>query len=222
MIARTSANRTRFTSQGAALRTVIAWFGGFVAYAGIEHGLGEMLQGWTKPNAPFIESWPDTAAFEIVSGEPALTIMPNLFLAGALTVVVSCAFAAWAIGFVDRPSGWLVLLGLSAALLLVGGGFAPPIMGVILSAAAWRLGAPRTPVGSVGQSFGKSWRWSVGIGVAAYLGLVPGVVVTSLFISVPEVVVYVLGATAFGCLVLALVAGRLADRTEVVATRAAD
>jgi hypothetical protein len=206
----------------AALQTTIAWFGAIVAYAGIEHGVGEMLQGWRAPDALFIESWPDAAAFEIVSGEPALTVIPNLFLTGALTVTVSLALAAWALSFVDRHRGWLVLLGLSAALLLAGGGLAPPLMGGILSLAAWRLHAPREPVGPAGRRFSQSWQWFVAVGVAAYLGLVPGLVVASLVLSVPEVVVYVLGATAFGCLILALVAGRLADRAQLVSTAAVD
>lgn len=196
-----------------AARTAIAWFGAIVAFAGVEHGIGEVFQGWRAADTLFIESWPDVAAFEIVSGEPALTIVPNLVIAGVVTVLVSLAFGAWAIWFIDRPRGWLVLLGLSAALLLVGGGLAPPVMGVILSIAAWRLHARPRSVGSLASRFGRSWPWFVLVGVVAYLCLVPGVVLASLVVTVPELVVYMLGATAFGCLILALLTAQLDDQS---------
>lgn len=64
---------------------MITAFGVVVALAGIEHGVGELLQGATRPDGLFIESWPDTAAFEILSGEPAMTVVPSLLAARRAT-----------------------------------------------------------------------------------------------------------------------------------------
>jgi hypothetical protein len=55
--------------------------------AGIEHGVGEIVQGNRAPAGTMIESWPDSAPFEIVGGEPAMTIVPNLLLTGILASV---------------------------------------------------------------------------------------------------------------------------------------
>ena len=47
---------------------------------GIEHGIGEVLEGYRPTEGVFILSWPDSAFFEIMSGEPAMTIIPNYLL----------------------------------------------------------------------------------------------------------------------------------------------
>ncbi len=42
-----------------ARRLVISTLGGLVGLAGIEHGIGEILQGSTAPAGLFILSWPE-------------------------------------------------------------------------------------------------------------------------------------------------------------------
>jgi hypothetical protein len=61
-----------------ATRTVVSVFGVVAALAGIEHGVGALRQGAVAPSTVVIESWPDTASFEVVGGEPAMTLVPNL------------------------------------------------------------------------------------------------------------------------------------------------
>ena len=122
----------------------VATFGVLAGLAGIEHGIGEVLQGNRAPDGIMILSWPDSALFQIVGGEPAMTIVPNLLLTGILAIVVSLIFLVWATLFVQRKHGGRILLLLSLVLLVVGGGFGPPVLGVIVGLAATRMHAPLT------------------------------------------------------------------------------
>ena len=47
-----------------ATRIVVSAFGALAALAGLEHGVGEFVQGWVAPSS--VMSWPDTAGFEVV------------------------------------------------------------------------------------------------------------------------------------------------------------
>jgi hypothetical protein len=60
-----------------ATRIVASVFGVLAGLAGIEHGVGEMLQGSVQSTGFAIESWPQSAALEVLAGEPAITIIPN-------------------------------------------------------------------------------------------------------------------------------------------------
>lgn len=196
-----------------ASRLVIGAFGAVVAMAGLEHGIGEMLQGPIATPGILIESWPNAAAFEVLSGEPAMTLFPNLFLAGVATVVAALVFATWAVRFVVRRHGGLVLIGLAVLLLLVGGGLAPPLIGVILGLAAVRMtAASRTP-GAVARALAPLWRWALGVGVICYLGLFPGMVLASAVLGIEEEgLVIGLASGAFASLLIALAGARASDR----------
>jgi hypothetical protein len=205
------------TSSISATRIVVSTFGAVVAFAGIEHGVGEILQGPVAPAGLAIESWPDVKAFEILGGEPAMTVVPNLLVTGVLAVIVALALGVWSVKFVERRHGGLVLIGLSVLLLLVGGGFGPPLMGIILGVAATRIGAPsRRPPGSVARAVARLWPWALGAGVLGYLGLVPGVVLLSWFFGVSDSnLVLGLIAVSFAALLVAPVAARAHDRVQV-------
>jgi hypothetical protein len=151
---------------GRATRIVVGTLGALVGAAGIEHGIGEFLQGPVRPDGPLIMSWPDAAALEILSGEPAMTVLPDLRVTGVLAVTVALAVMVWSIWFVAHRHGGLVLVGLSILLLLVGGGLAPPLMGIVLGLVAARIGTTprRAPHASSARSRGPgrgSWapRW---------------------------------------------------------------
>jgi hypothetical protein len=45
------------------------------AFPRVEHGVGELMQPSTDSGSVLIESWPDVAAFERLSGEPAMTLI---------------------------------------------------------------------------------------------------------------------------------------------------
>jgi hypothetical protein len=217
-VSRFNSSRPR-TTEPRATRVVISIFGVVVGLAGMEHGIGEIRQGSTRPDSLLIQSWPDTAAFAILAGEPALTVLPNLLLSGILTIIVALALSIWSVAFVQRRGGGLVLILLSLLLLLVGGGLGPPLVGVILGVAALRMHAfPRREVRRFLRPLAGAWKWLLTVGVAGYLALLPGTVLLYHFAGVAnDTMVYALAALSFGALILSLVAARTADREAALA-----
>jgi hypothetical protein len=211
----TGAKTTRPVAMEArATRGVIATFGILAGLAGIEHGIGEISQGSVPPATLIIESWPDAAAFAILGGEPALTVLPNLLLSGTLTVIIALALAIWSVAFVQRPGGGPVLILLSVVLLLVGGGLAPPLIGLILGVAALKMhSVPRRKPRRFLMPLARHWKWILAVGVGGYLALVPGTVLLYYFAGIAnDTLVYALILISFGGLILSLVAARAADQ----------
>ena len=200
-----------------ATRVTVAVLGTLVGLAGVEHGIGAVLQGPVEPDGLFIMSWPDAAAMEILSGEPAMTLIPNLFVTGVLAVAVGLAVAAWSIWFAHSRYGGLALIGLSVLLLLVGGGIAPPIMGLVVGTVAARIGTvPPRRVGRTGRALAAAWPWFLAGAVLGYLGLVPGVPLASLIGLTSDWVVIGLATFAFANFALALTAARAHDRLQSI------
>lgn len=214
---RTAGRRTLPADGHSATAVVVAVLGALVGLAGVEHGIGEMLQGPVRPDGLFILSWPEAAALEVLSGEPAMTVVPNLLATGALAVLVGLTVAVWSIWFAGRRRGGIVLVALSGALLLVGGGLAPPVMGVILGAVAARIGStsPRPP-GRFWSGVAPAWPWFLAGALAGYLGLMPGMVLASVWGIASEALVIGLAAVAFTGLGLALAGARAYDRLRTV------
>jgi hypothetical protein len=176
-----------------AVRVSISTFGVLAGVAGIEHGIGEMLQGSTRPEGLVIQSWPGSPAFELLSGEPAMTVIPNLLLSGFLTVLFSLAFMVWSVRFIQHKHGSLGLILLSLILLLVGGGFGPPLLGLILGSAGLLAGlsGKRTvqmPPSGLSRLMGKAWPWVYGVGLAAWLMLFPGMPLLAYFAGMDNAV----------------------------------
>ena len=215
-------NRDRTATN--ATRTVVSTFGVVAGLVGIEHGVGEMLQGSVRPEGPVIESWPDSKAFEILGGEPALTVIPNLLVTGIAAVIVAVAVVVWSVRLVDRRHGGLVLILLCVLLLLVGWGFGPPLVGVVIGFGATGTGAAagRRP-GRVAQALGRVWPWISGAAVLGYLSLVPGTVLLGPVLGADNPgLVYSLSACSFTGLILALTAARAADHRRAGPDRPAD
>lgn len=200
-----------------ATRTTVAALGLIAGLAGVEHGIGEVLQGNAPPPALVIKSWPATAAFNILDGEPAMTFVPNLLASGILSILLALAFIVWVTLFIHRPHGGLVLIALSLALLLVGGGFGPPLLGLILGLAATRINAPLrgwhtyVPAG-LRRLLAAVWPWSLGLCLLVWLSMFPGTVLLSHFFGVEDPnLVYALGICMFGLLFLTLAAALSRD-----------
>lgn len=191
-----------------------AVLGTIVGLAGAEHGVGEILQGSMAPDGIVIESWPDTEAFEIVDGEPALTLIPNLLVAGIVTVAISVAVIVWSARWMNRDGDGLSLVGLSALLLVVGGGFGPPLMGLVIGVAVTKANKPaplrqRAPT----RLLARVWPFLLVAATLGYLSLVPGTVLLSHFAGIENPgLVFGLVTFSFSTLVLALLAARAADR----------
>lgn len=126
----------RKTFNGSATRVLACVLGLFTGIGGASHGPGEILQGNVAPGGIYVQAWPQLT---LLGGEPAITIIPNFFVTGVLTIIVGLALAAWAGWFVQRRNGGLALILLSISLLLVGGGIVPPLFGVAAGTIGTRI-----------------------------------------------------------------------------------
>lgn len=200
-----------------AARAVISTFGGYVGLMGMEHGIGEILQGSKAPDGLMILSWPDSAFFHILSGEPAMTILPNLLITGILAVLISLTFGVWSVLLVQRRYSSRILLLLSILMLLFGGGIFPPVLGSLLCAAAARINAPlngwQKHVSSGTRQFmSQIWPWAFGASLLAWLGMFPGVPVLNYFFGIDsETLIYTILAAMFGFLFLATITAFVRD-----------
>ena len=187
--------------------------------AGIEHGIGEILQGNIAPAGIMFTSWPDAEFFRNVGGEPAMSLVPNLLVSGILTILVSLAFIAWATLFVQRRNGGLVLILLSIVLLLVGGGFGPPLSGIIIGVAATRMHASlnerpsRIPAG-MRRFIAPCWPGCLIACVFAWLVMLPGSSILAYFFGVDDpALTLMLILAAFGLLFTTIFIGYVHDGT---------
>lgn len=147
-----------------ATRIVAAGLGVFAGIGGPEHGYFEILRGNVKPESiVFASMGPPCQPEEVWHAcEPAMSIIPNYLVTGILAVIVGIITMVWAAAFVHRKRGGLVLILLSIALLLVGGGLFPPLIGVIAGLIGTRINAPVTRQPTRLTSFlARLWPWSM-------------------------------------------------------------
>jgi hypothetical protein len=159
--------------------------------AGVEHGIGEILQGNTAPKGIMFPSWPDSTFFGFVGGEPAVSIIPNMLITGGLSVAFSIVFILWALLCMRRKSGGLVLILLALIMLFVGGGIFPPILGMLIGWLGTKINTPSTwwqthPSSSLRPSVGKMWPWVTGFCIFAWLCLFPGLNMLGYFFGVND------------------------------------
>jgi hypothetical protein len=149
-----------------ATRVIASTLGAFVGLAGMEHGFFEVLQGSVKTNGLVIDAIGSAQKMWIGATEPALTIVPNFFVSGISAMIVGFLVTIWAVGFVQRNHGPLILLLISIMLFLVGGGSPPIFLGVLASAVATRINKPLTwwrkhLSVNVRHFLAKLWPWSI-------------------------------------------------------------
>jgi hypothetical protein len=180
-------------------RIFVSTFGAIMAMAGIEHGIGEILQGNVAPDGIMILSWPEAEFFRSLAGEPAMTILPNLLITGILAVLASLALLVWAVRFVDGKYGGQVMILLSIAMLLVGGGIFPPIFGILIGVVATRIHATGSTSkaqqpGGFRRFLARLWPWSYTACILSWLCLLPGVALLEHFFGVddPAVILVIL------------------------------
>jgi len=68
-----------------------------------------------------------------------MTVVPNFFVAGVLTIIFALVTLGWAAALVQKKNGGVVLILLSIILLLVGGGFGAPVLGIIAGVIGTRI-----------------------------------------------------------------------------------
>jgi hypothetical protein len=156
-----------------ATKTVATWLGVAAGIAGLEHGYYEILQGSTRPAGMMIASMGPPCVPEEIwnSCEPAMTIIPNFLFTGILAMLIGFSMIIWSVGFVQRKNGGLVLILLSIALLLFGGGLFPPLIGLIGGAAGMKINKPinRVP-GNIPRQAAKLWPWPLVVLMTWLLG----------------------------------------------------
>jgi hypothetical protein len=157
-----------------------------VGLVGMEHAVGEILQGDVIPSGMFIESWPDNEHFRIMAGEPAMTIIPNMRVTGIIAVIMSLITGIWGVMFVDRKGGGYILILFSVLLLLVGGGFGPPLIGIIVGAVATRINKPlrmwrRLLPDGVRPMLSRIWPWTLAASVLGFFTVFPGLILLGHF-----------------------------------------
>jgi hypothetical protein len=206
-------------------RNVVAAASGVVfAAAGIEHGVGEILQGSVSPPSLVFPSWPNSDFLRILSGEPAMSILTDLRATGMITVLVSLLTIVWSFLLLPRERSALVQIALYLVLLLFGGGLAPPVMGIILAAVAARgeaiLAREKVSPTSRGLSgLARPWRLALVVGVVGYFCLLPGVpLLYRLFHIESAALIAFLALLSFGGLLMALLGAIASDRYQVSLT----
>ena len=208
-----------------ATRVFVSTFGAIWALAGIEHGIGEIFQGNGTPAGIMIQSWPASAFFRNLSGEPAMTVIPNLLLTGILAVLVSLALLVWAIRFVHRKNGGLIMILLSIVMLLVGGGIFPPILGILIGVVATRIHSPlnwwRTRLSPGSRHFlAGLWPWSYAACIIAWLSMLPGIPLLGYFFGVNDAtLILTILLSACGTLALTVFSGFAYDIQMQAGTR---
>jgi hypothetical protein len=169
-----------------AVRQTASWLGISAGLAAVEHGYFELLQGSARPEGLFIASIGPPCQPELTwnSCEPALTIIPHFGLTGVLAIFLGLVATVWSIFFVQRRHGGLVLIALSFALLLFGGGIFPPLIGTIAGITGTRIHKPLTwwrahSGGGFSRLLAKLYPWSL----IGYLVMVLGQWVVGYFFN---------------------------------------
>lgn len=154
-----------------AAKIIAASFGLFAGFGGLEHGYFEVLQGSAKPDAIMIASMGAPCVPEEIWHlcEPAMTILPNFLVTGILSMTLGLVTMVWAVAFVQRPRGGMVLALLSLGLLLFGGGIFPPLIGIVGGLVGNKIHTPLTrQPGALWNALANAWPWTI---ILLFVGL---------------------------------------------------
>ena len=128
--------RLRHSNQAARTSRAAASIIGMIAgVIGAQHGYYEILQRDRPLNGVLFDAVSGTSLSNLPTsqwtGWPAMTLVQNSRITGILAILVSLVVMAWSALFMQRKNGGRTLGLLSFLMLLVGGGFIPPLFGII-------------------------------------------------------------------------------------------
>ena len=192
--------------------TLFLTLGILAGLMGIEHGIGEVLEGYRPTDGIFILSWPDSEFFEIMAGEPAMTIIPNYLVTGLLAIFFSGAFLMVLVKPALDRKALILLFALLILMLLTGGGFGPPILGIIAVLIAFKRNSElrawsRLP-SKLHSVLSLLWPWSFGLCLIGWLMLFPGAAVIAFFTGMDNALLMVIPIlTAFAFIPITLLLG---------------
>lgn len=196
----------------------VSLWGVLAGIGGLTHVIGELLQRGTAPDGLVFDSWTAEPIATNLGGEPTMTLLPGLTSAAIATAVTSTGVIVWSLaGRRHRHAGAGLAVG-SVLMLLSGGGFGPPVVGLVNGAAARILRSPSTwpkrlprPVRRLAAA---SWRGLLLVVVADALLLFLGSVPLALAgLNAPMLFVYSLFLAVAGIPVATLAATIATDRS---------
>jgi hypothetical protein len=98
-----------------ATKMVVAMFGVLIGFAGVEHGIFEVLQGNTAPEGIFVDAIGPNWKFWEEASEPTLTLIPNFFVTGLVAITLGVIMIIWSTKFMERRHGTTIFLTLHAS-----------------------------------------------------------------------------------------------------------
>jgi hypothetical protein len=124
------------------LIVTVSLFSTLFGVSGLEHGLFEILQKNSISNSLLISAIGPAQRFWSKGTETAFSLIPNLGVTGYVAVFFSAAVILWSVFGMRKKNAWILLLCLSVAQFLTGGGFAQIFLSVGISIVAYWIGAP--------------------------------------------------------------------------------
>jgi len=155
---------------------------------GFEHGIGEILQSSKSVPHIFILSWPDSAFFKILGGEPAMTLFNSFLLAGIFSIVFSSLFLLIIYEQLFKSRKFVLLALTILGMLLSGAGFGPPLLGIVVlliqlkshsSFILWTK-IPR----KLHVLASQTWKYLFALCLAGWLMLFPGAPIVNYFLHI--------------------------------------
>ena len=151
-----------------ATKTTLTIIGIMAGISGAFHGVTEFLQGAGGPHDSIMfASMGAPCQFDVswCACEPAMSIFHNFRVMGIITMALGALLSLWfAFQLQRRLGGWVAVL-LSVALLLAGGGFFPPVIGITagLLANSLHKPLPDSPKNGWNRFLSKLWPWPLGV-----------------------------------------------------------
>jgi hypothetical protein len=164
----------KILKKNSSTQIVASILGVFVGLAGVEHGIFETFQGNVAPDDIVMYAIGPEQQFWEFGTEQALTIVPNFLITGILAIILGLLVTVWAIKFIDKKFGSWILMLLSVALWLFGGGFAPLFLAILATITAIKINSPLTWWEKhlsirTRERLAKLWRWSLAIVVILFV-----------------------------------------------------
>lgn len=205
-----------------ATKIIVSTIGVILAFAGLAHGIPEILQGNTPTEGLIIQAiGPDHQMWQYGT-EEAFSLLPTYLSTGLAAIAISLALMVWSLGFMHTRRGAMVLGLLLVGLFLFGGGIAAQVMfAPFVWAVARQINRPldwwrKILLEGIRPPLAKLWSFTLALGSLSFLiglfiaitGYVPGQ-------SDPEVIINICWAFIFigglGLYLLTFVCGFAAD-----------
>lgn len=125
-------------SSKSAIRTTSFVLGIYAGLLGALHGIFEVMQHNLRPQGLLIQAMGPACQAKNVwhACLPAFTLIPGFLISGIVAILLGICVAVWAAAGLHVERGGLVLMLLSIALFLTGGGFVPLFTGMLAAASA--------------------------------------------------------------------------------------